>query len=177
VAVQHRTSQELQEHLAGLSAGPLDHGTVRMIVRRPDRDEREVLKQAEVSREEGLVGDRWSKGDSPNPDTQLTLMNSTVIHFLAGSQDRWALAGDQLYIDLDLSVANLPAGTRLTVGSAVIEVTEPPHTGCAKFAERFGMNAARFVNSEQGRQLRLRGVNAKVIEPGIMRPGEAITRI
>ena len=177
MTVQNRTTEELEAHLANLSRGPRDHGTVEMIVRRPDHDQREVLEEGDLDSVDGLVGDRWSKGESPNPEAQITLMNSTVIHFLAGTQDRWALAGDQLYVDLDLGISNLPTGTRLAVGSAVIEVTEPPHTGCAKFAERFGMEAARFVNSDLGRRLRLRGVNAKVIEPGTIQTGEAITRI
>jgi MOSC domain-containing protein YiiM len=148
-----------------------------MIVRRPDRDRRDVLEQAEIDAAEGLVGDRWSKSETPNPDTQVTLMNARVIEFLAGSQDRWALAGDQFYVDLDLSIDSLPAGTRLQVGTAVIEVTETPHTGCAKFAERFGMDAARFVNSDVGRRLRLRGANARVIEPGRITRGDPITAV
>lgn len=177
MTVQHRTTAELEQHLADLAAGPPDRGTVEMIVKRPDRDQREVLDRGEVRGDEGLVGDRWSRGESPNPDTQLTLMNARVIDFLAGSPDRWPLAGDQLYVHLDLSVANLPAGTRLEVGSAVIEVTEPTHTGCAKFAERFGIDSARFVNSDLGRRLRLRGVNARVIEPGSIGRGDAVSRI
>jgi MOSC domain-containing protein YiiM len=155
-----------------------------MIVRRPDVGEREVLEEAELNPGSGLVGDNWSTRGTPrppddrlDPDRQLTLMNARVVELLAGKQDRWALAGDQLYVDLDLSVENLPAGTRLKIGSAVIEVTTPPHTGCAKFAERFGMDAARFVNSDLGRRLRLRGLNARVVEPGEVLRGDAVTKI
>jgi MOSC domain-containing protein YiiM len=177
VTVQYRTSEELQKHLVDLSQGPRDRGTVEMIVRRPDRERREVLERGEIDSAEGLVGDRWSKGETPNPESQLTIMNAGVIDFLAGTRDRWALAGDQLYVDLDLSIDNLPAGTRLQVGSAVIELTESPHTGCAKFAERYGMDAARFVNSDDGRRLRLRGANARVIEPGTICRGDTIVTV
>jgi MOSC domain-containing protein YiiM len=120
---------------------------------------------------DGLVGDTWrSRGSSrtedgsSHPDMQLNIMNARAAQLVAGQEARWALAGDQLYVDLDLSEANLPPGTRLELGSAVIEITEQPHRGCAKFAERFGRDALRFVNSDTGRELRLRGVNAKVTE-------------
>ena len=106
---------------------------MELIVRRPAENEREVLAEGELDTEVGLVGDRWHLGTSPTNDAQLTLMNSRLAQLVARSRDRWQLAGDQLYIDLDLSVANLPAGTRLAVGNAVIEVTTVPHTGCAKF--------------------------------------------
>jgi MOSC domain-containing protein YiiM len=177
VTVRHRTKAELEQAIDVLTGSPPDEGTVEMIVRRPARDRREVLDRGEITHDAGLVGDRWSEGESPNPDAQVTLMNARVIEYLAGTPDRWPLAGDQLFVDLDLSVANLPGGSRLRVGSAVIELTEPPHTGCAKFAERFGIDSARFVNSELGRQLRLRGANARVVEQGWLDRGDHITRI
>ena len=180
----HRTTEELEASIDDLACGPNDLGIVELIVRRPDVDLREVVEEAVLDPDAGLVGDNWllrgalHRGDERlDPDRQLTLMNARVVEFLAGTSDRWALAGDQLYVDLDLSVENLPAGTRLEVGSAVIEVTTPPHTGCAKFTERFGMDAARFVNSDLGRRLRLRGLNARVVEPGEVRRGDAVTRI
>ena len=134
--------------------------------------------------EEGLVGDVWlargskSRPDgSANPDAQLTLMNARAAEVITGSRDRWPLAGDQLYVDLDLSIDNLPPGTRLAVGDAVVEVTPEPHTGCAKFSARFGTEALKFVNKSPGRELRLRGVNARVVTPGAIRAGDTITRL
>ena len=104
-------------------------------------------------------------------------MNSRVLEALAGPIDRWPLAGDQLYADLDLSEANLPAGTRLAVGESVIEVTAKPHLGCAKFTRRFGLDAKRWVNSEAGMKLRLRGVNARVVQPGVIRVGDRVEKL
>lgn len=178
----HRTTAELEAELNDLSVGPRDLGAVEMIVQRPNVDERRVVREAELDAAVGLVGDNWSARSSGRIDRldaerQLTLINARVVEFLARDRDRWALAGDQLYVDLDLGVENLPTGTRLVVGSAVIEVTAPPHTGCAKFAERFGMDAARFVNSDTGRHLRLRGLNAKVIEPGAVRQGDSVSKV
>ena len=128
----------------------------------------------------GLVGDLWSvrsDGATPSPDTQLTLINARLIEAVAGSRERWPLAGDQLYVDLDLGVENLPVGTRLAVGEAEIEVTAEPHTGCAKFRARFGSDALRLVNQPPGRALRLRGLNARIVRGGVVRPGDAIVRL
>lgn len=143
---------------------------------------REVVDPAELSLAEGLVGDTWSKrgsnrttDGSSHPDMQLNIMGSRTIALLAQSPERWALAGDQLYVDLDLSEANLPPGTQLMIGSAVVEVTPQPHTGCGKFVERFGLDAMKFVNSPLGRSLRLRGLNARVVKPGTIRAGDSVT--
>ena len=132
----------------------------------------------------GLLGDTWGSrpssstpDGSPHPDKQLNVMNSRVIALIAVDRERWPLAGDQLFVDLDLSPANLPPGTRLALGSAVIEVTAPPHTGCQKFVERFGLDAMKFVNSPVGRELNLRGINAKVVQPGPIRVGDAVTKV
>jgi MOSC domain-containing protein YiiM len=108
---------------------------------------------------------------------QLNIMNARVIELLAQDKDRWALAGDQLFVDLDLSESNLPIGTRLSIGAAVIEVTPPPHTGCQKFSARFGPDAMMFVNSPEGKQLHLRGINAKIIKSGFIRVGDAVQKI
>jgi MOSC domain-containing protein YiiM len=155
-----------------------------MVVRRPRENEREVLQEGLLDPVAGLVGDEWlvrttrsSPDGVPNPATQLTLMSARVIDLLAGERSRWPLAGDQLYVDLDLSHANLPPGTRLQVGEAEIEVSEIPHTGCAKFAERFGRAAIRFVNSPSGRALRLRGLNARIVEGGPVRPGDPVRKL
>jgi hypothetical protein len=133
---------------------------------------------------EGLVGDMWRRrgsrrtpDGSANPLAQLTLQNARLAALVAGERERWPLAGDQLYVDLDLSVDSLPPGTRLAVGSAVIEITPDPHTGCAKFSARFGSDALRFVNSPDGRALRLRGANARVVEAGSVRTGDAIRKL
>ena len=142
-----------------------------------------MLEEGRLDLAEGLVGDRWGRRKGtrtadglPNPDTQLNVMNSRVIALVARDTDRWCLAGDQLFVDLDLSAENLPAGTRLALGSAVIEVTAPPHTGCRKFAERFGLDAVSFVNSPLGEQLRLRGINARVVHAGVIRVGDPVKK-
>ncbi|HSK15627.1 MAG TPA: MOSC domain-containing protein [Gaiellaceae bacterium] len=173
---EHATREELFAGLGEVRASPADAGTVELIVRRPAENEREVLAEALLDLDEGLVGDRWALG-SRAADAQLTLMNARLAQLVAGSRDRWPLAGDQLYVDLDLGVDNLPAGTRLAVGGAVVEVTGLPHTGCAKFRARFGVEALKLVNKGEGRTLRLRGVNARVVEPGTVRAGDAVVKL
>jgi len=181
----HLGADALAAGLATIRGAPAEAGTVELIVRRPAEDEREILEEGLLTVEDGLAGDDWRTRGSrstpdgaADPDRQLTLMGSRVVDLLAGSdRGAWALAGDQLYVDLDLGVANLPAGTRLAIGSAVIEVTEPAHTGCAKFSARFGSEALRFVNSPDGRALRLRGLNARVVRSGTVRRGDPIRRL
>jgi hypothetical protein len=153
-------------------------------VRRPQVGERELLDEAELDPTVGLVGDSWrlrksskTADGSPHPDMQLNLMNSRAVALFAVREDRWALAGDQLYVDLDLSSVNLPPGTRLALGSAVIEVTAMPHLGCQKFLARFGPDALKFVNSPLGRQRNLRGINAKVVQRGVLRVGDLATKM
>ena len=182
----HRTPEELEAFLPQLLAAPRDAGTLELVVRRPGHGEREVLEEGELDQSGGLVGDSWvqrgsrkSPDGGPHPEMQLNVMSARMVSFLAGDPERRPLAGDQLYLDLDLSHDNLPVGTRLTIGDpavrgAVIEVTEPPHTGCAKFVERFGPEAMRFVNGRVGRPMRLRGLNARVVEPGRVRPGDRV---
>jgi MOSC domain-containing protein YiiM len=175
-------AEDLQAGLPDILAAPATDGTVELVVRRPAEGEREVLDAGVLDVTDGLVGDDWRdrngrRGRPSDPETQLTLMNARVIALLAGDRDRWPLAGDQLYVDLDLRPENLPAGTRLAVGSAIVEVTDVPHTGCAKFTERFGSAAIRFVNGKPGRALRLRGMYARVVEGGAVRPGDAIRKL
>lgn len=151
-----------------------------MIVRRPAVDEREELREADLDGRVGLVGDDWERRGHPSKEyleTQVTLMNARVIGLVAGERQRWALAGDQLYVDLDLSKDNLPAGTRLGLGSAVLEVTAMPHRGCAKFAGRFGPEALRFVNTGVGLELSMRGIYARVVVPGSVRRGDEIRKV
>ena len=182
---KHLTTAELEAGLDEIERAPSSVGVVELIVRRPAEGEREVLEEGTLDLAEGLLGDTWSvRGSkrtpdgSANPDMQLNVMGARVVDLVAaGDRERWALAGDQLYVDLDLSEANLPPGTRLALGSAVIEVTAEPHTGCAKFVARFGAEAHRFVNTATHRHLRLRGLNAKVVEPGTVRRGDAIRKL
>ena len=179
----HRSYSELEEGLDHVRAAPKDRGVLAMIVRRPQIGAREVLDEAELNLVEGLAGDTWrnrrstrTSDGSPHPDMQLNIIGARAADLMARDRSRWSLAGDQLVIDLDLSGANLPPGTRLAIGSAVIEVTAQPHTGCVKFVERFGAEAQRFVNSPVGRELNLRGINAKVVKPGTIRVGDAVTK-
>ena len=174
----------LESSLDNIQSAPADLGTVQLIVRRPAVDVREVVIEARLDLAEGLVGDTWlARGSShtadgaANPEAQLTLMNARAAEAIAGDRERWPLAGDQIYVDLDISRANLPPGTRVQIGSAVIEFSEPPHTGCAKFSGRFGVDALKFVNSPQGRELRLRGANCRVVVPGTVRTGDSIKKL
>ena len=174
----------LEEGLPDILASPRDEGVVTMIVRRPDTGEREVVDSGELDVAQGLVGDNWrSRGSgmtddgAAHPEMQLNLMNSRVIALVAGSEDRWALAGDQFFVDLDLAKENLPAGTPLAMGSAIVEVTSVPHLGCKKFVARFGMEAMKFVNSRRGKKLCLRGINAKVVQSGRVSTGDTIRRV
>lgn len=182
--MRHLTKAELEAGLDEIRKAPKDGGTVQLLVRRPDTEEREVLEEARLDLVHGLMGDNWkTRGSrrtddgSAHPDMQLNVMNARVISLIAQAKENWSLAGDQLYLDLDLSAGNLPVGSRLKIGSAVIEVTPPPHTGCKKFVSRFGLEAMKFVNSELGRELRLRGLNAKVIQPGTVRTGDEARKV
>ena len=178
----HLTRDELEAGLDHVRAAPRGVGTVELVVRRPAENEREVLDEGVLDLAEGLAGDMWrirpsktTPDGSANPDMQLNVMSARVIDLVAGGdRERWQLAGDQLFLDLDLSEEHLPAGTRLGVGEAVIEVTPQPHTGCAKFLARFGVDAHKFVNAKEHRPLRLRGLCAKVVEPGVVRPGDTV---
>jgi MOSC domain-containing protein len=178
------TMAELEAGLDQIRQSPTDAGVLALIVRRPQLGAREVLEVGELDRVNGLVGDNWrtrgssrSSDGSAHPDMQLNIMNSRVIALVAQEKDRWSLAGDQLYIDLDLSADNVPPGTQLALGSAVIAVTDQPHTGCQKFVARFGLDALKFISSPVGQQLQLRGINAKVIHPGVIRVGDVVKKI
>jgi hypothetical protein len=180
----HLSLAELEAGLDHIRRSPKDGGVLELIVRRPLVDARESLAVAELNLAEGLAGDSWNAREcsrtadgSPHPDMQLNIMNSRAISIIAQSKDRWPLAGDQLFIDLDLSAGNLPPGARLALGSAVIEITAEPHLGCHKFAARFGADAVRFVNSPVGKELHLRGINAKVVQTGLIRVGDRAKKL
>ena len=182
--MEHRTRGDLELELDTIRSSPAQRGVVELIVRRPAVDEREILDEATIDPDVGIVGDTWpvrastsSPDGGPHPDAQITVTNARVIAALAQIPERWALAGDQLYVDFDLSITNLPAGTQLAVGSAVLEVSTTPHLGCVKFRARYGADALTFVNSPVGRELRLRGVNTKVVKGGTVRRGDAIRRM
>ena len=181
---KYLTTEELEAGLKDIYLSPKDNGVIEMIVRRPEVEKREVLPEAKLDLAEGLVGDNWkARGSgstvdgSAHPEMQINIMNSRVIALLAQEKERWQLAGDQLYIDMDLSAENLPAGTRLALGSAVLEITAKPHSGCKKFETRFGQDAIKFVNSPLGKELHLRGVNARVIQSGTIQVGDIVKKI
>lgn len=180
----HVSKEQLEAGLDHVLASPTDAGTVDLILRRPDVDAREVLESVELTLSEGVAGDNWNQRSSsrmpdgsPHPDMQLNIMNSRMVALVAQHRDRWQLAGDQLYVDLDLSEDNLPAGTHLAIGSAVIVITDQPHTGCAKFTQRFGLDAHRFVNSERGRTLGLRGRCARVVTEGTITNADTVIKL
>ena len=181
--MDHLDAAQLRAGLDDVRAAPADHGPVELIVARPARGERVEASSAELDPQVGLVGDMWSwrpasdtPDHAPHPDRQLTLMNVRFATLVGGIEGR-ALAGDQLYVDLDLSHANLPAGSRLALGTAVIEVTAAPHTGCAKFRQRFGADAQALINTPLGRELRLRGVNTRVVTAGRVQLGDQVHKV
>ena len=182
--IRYLTREELEAGVGDIRRAPKDEGVLHMIVRRPNVDERELLDEAQLSVDEGVVGDTWRLRSSsrmpdggPHPDMQLNIIGTRAIGLIAQDRARWALSGDQLFVDLDLTGENLPAWTKLQIGSAIIEVTDQPHTGCGKFVSRFGVDAMKFVNSPLGRSLNLRGINARVVQPGTIRVGDVVRKL
>jgi hypothetical protein len=180
----HLSLAEIEAGLAAAGPSPRDNGALEMIVRRPEVGARETVERAELDPAHGLLGDNWrARGSkatadgSAHPEMQITLTNTRLLGALAPERARWPLAGDQLYVDLDLSAENLPPGQRLAVGAAILEVSTVPHTGCQKFSERFGQAALRFVNSAEGRQARRRGVNARVLRGGAIGVGDVVRKV
>ncbi|HKY55061.1 MAG TPA: hypothetical protein VJM08_12175 [Anaerolineales bacterium] len=182
--IQHLSMIELEAGLNHICQSPRDNGVLKLIVRRPNVDEREIITEGQLILIEGLEGDTWkARGSShtadgsANVNAQITVMNSRAIALLAQEEERWPLAGDQLYIDMDLSHDNLSPGTRLSIGSAIIEVSAQPHSGCKKFSSRFGVEAMKFVNSPEGKRLHLRGINTRVVQAGTIRVADIVKKI
>jgi len=182
--VEQRESRDFDGHLARIREDSTDGGRLELIVRRPAIDERELLTEATLDMAEGLLGDGWAErgsrstpDGSADPEAQLTVISTRVLEAIEPNRERWPLAGDQLYVDFDLSLGSLPAGSRLAIGTAIIEVSETPHTGCAKFSARFGSDALRWINSPIGRAHRMRGLNARIVAGGTVRTGDAVRRV
>jgi hypothetical protein len=176
-------ARDLDQHLDHVLASPRDAAPLELIVARPGPGERRVLDEAILDEANGLVGDGWlvrgsrtTPDRSANPAAQLTLMSTRVLAAIEPDRSRWPLAGDQLHLDLDLSEENLPAGTRLTVGAAVLEVTELPHTGCAQFSARFGADALRWISTPTGRANRMRGMYVRIVTGGTVRVGDIVRK-
>lgn len=181
---EHLSITELEAGMEHIRQAPKDNGILKMIVCRPRDEEREIVEQGELHLSDGLAGDNWkmrgskhTADGSADAEAQITVMNARAIALVAREKDRWELAGDQLYIDLDLSDDNLPPGTRLAIGSAILEVSAKPHTGCRKFSDRFGVEAMKFVNSPEGKRLHLRGINTRIIQAGTIRVGDVVRKI
>lgn len=174
----------LNDSFSDILDSPITNGTIELIVCRPKTNARKILTEAELTIEEGLVGDCWKnkrnfmrKDGLPDVEVQLTLMNSRCINAIAGSKEFWPLAGDQLFVDLNLCKTVLQPKQQLKINDAIIEITDVPHLGCSKFSKRFGSDALKFVNSKNGKLHNLRGVNAKIIQPGVIKTGAIIERI
>ena len=174
--MKHLIIEEIENGLTQVIESPTDNGTLNLICRRPNENEREVLETGELDIEKGLIGDNW-RSRNENVDTQLTIMNSRIIDLIAQDEERWKLAGDQLFVDLNLSDENLPHGSKIQIGTAILEVTPQPHNGCKKFVERFGLDAMKFVNSPVGKQFHLRGIYAKVIQSGMIQQGDLVKKV
>lgn len=182
--MEHLTTAQIEAGMEHVKQSPKDEGKIELIVIRPKENEREILEEAEISTELGVVGDNWkTRGSSRtkdgfgHPDMQINIMNSRIIDLIAQDKNRWQLAGDQLYVDFDLSEENIPPGTQLALGTAILERTAIPHLGCKKFVARFGMDAMVYVNSKEGKALNLRGVNVKVIQSGVVQSGDVLRKI
>ena len=182
--IKHLSTPDLEAGLEQIRNSPKNQSVLDMIVSRPEEDAREIMELADLDVVVGLVGDTWQdrpsarSGDGKaHPDMQITLMNSRVADLVAQSKERWPLSGDQLFADLDLSKTNVPPGTRISVGKAVLEATDQPHTGCKKFASRFGVDALKFISSPATEVLQLRGINLKVVEGGEIKPGATVKQL
>jgi hypothetical protein len=183
-AADARPDRDFEPFLEHVRTAPADGGVVELIVRRPDRELRELLDEVTLDPAGGVDGDDWvarpsrsTPDGSADPEDQVTIMSTRVLAAIAPDRDAWPLAGDQVYVDADLSTGNLPAGTRVALGTAILEISAKPHTGCAKFSARFGSDALRWINSPVGRELRMRGVNARIVQAGVIRVGDTLRKL
>ena len=181
---KHLSLEELSAGLPETLASPKDRGIVKGIVVRPEKKQRREVETAEVSFAGGMHGDHWAKGcwkstedGRPHPDVQICIMNARCIGLIAQERSNWAPAGEILFIDMDLSPSNLPPSTRIKLGSAVLEITDTPHNGCALFIGRYGRDACTFVNTGEGKRLRLRGIYGRVVEDGRISVGDTVTKL
>jgi hypothetical protein len=182
--LQHLNQAQLEAGIDIIKQSPTDNGTLELISIRPEENERTILEKGTLDTKLGVVGDNWinrrssrTTDGSPHPDMQINIMNARAAQLVAQAKERWALAGDQLYIDMDLSTKNLPAGSQIQIGDTILEITDQPHTGCKKFVKRFGLDAMKFVNSEIGRAYNLRGINAKVVKGGTIHSGDSVVKL
>lgn len=176
MTVEHLTTEQIETGMSNVLTSPQDRGKLEAIVIRPEQNQREYREAVHLSPEGGVEGDRWatSKGDLR---AQVSLMNARLLRLIAREDERMSLAGDNLIVDLDLSETNIPAGQKLAVGEALIEVTDLTHTGCSKFAERYGADAVRYINAAERRSLRLRGFYARVLKAGTVRVGDVVQKV
>ena len=182
--LRHLTFDELNAGLAHIRASPKEEGRLEAIIARPAPGERRDLASSEISLAGGVHGDHWAKGcwkttadGKPDPDVQICMMNARCIELIAQERSNWPPAGDNFFIDMDLTPGNMPPGTRLGIGSAIIEVTGIAHNGCASFIERYGRDACVFVNTGEGERLRLRGIYARVVRDGRVSVGDKVKKL
>ena len=180
---KHLTLAELQTQLPAILDSPKDEGVLRGIVIRPGPGERRDADSCEISLAGGVHGDHWAKGcwkstaaGLPHPDVQICIMNARCIAVIAQERENWLPAGDNFFTDMDLTPDNMPPGQRLAVGSAIIEITDTAHNGCASFIARYGRDACLFVNTGEGKRLRLRGIYARVVQDGRVSIGDRVSK-
>ncbi|MDA1190559.1 MAG: MOSC domain-containing protein [Candidatus Poribacteria bacterium] len=182
--IAHLTTEQIEAKLDWIQSAPTDNGTLEGICIRPASNERVELERCRLSPKLGVEGDSWARkcwktlaDGSPDPDVQVTIMNARAIEVMAGSRDRWKWAGDQLFADFNVGVDNLQPGDRVRIGDALLEITAEPHNGCDKFKDRFGLDALKYVNSPDGKSLRLRGIYARIVEEGVINVGDTIRKV
>ncbi len=181
---RHLDKQELAAGLPEILKSPKDRGPIESITVRPASEQRRTVNSVAISLAGGVEGDHWAQGcwkstdaGKPHPDVQICMMNSRCIDLIAGDKDNWAPAGDNLFIDMDLTPENLPPGTRIAMGTAILEITDTAHKGCAKFIERYGRDACVFVNVGDGDRYKLRGIYGRVVQDGVLSVGDLATKV